>query len=324
MRTGGSAPWAYFDIFGTGDQHAAANAQIQGLTSGAQALSNYVNAGNNALTTNYSSALAPFQQNYGQAQTGTQGLLNALGLGGAAGTNSALQALQNTPGYQFALNQGTQNVLRNNAATGNLASGKTATDLSNYAQGTAQQTYNNYVNQLQPFLNASNSAASGIGNLYSGLGNALNQNYNTLGNAAYGTNVGIGNANASADLAGLTASGNILGFGAGLLGLGTNTVGGGALSGLASQLPSLGAGLLAFSDARVKDDIEPVGELYDGQPIYRYRYKGDKQLRLGLMAQDVEKRDPDSVVEFGGIKAVNYKRATDFAAKLAPFLKEAA
>ena len=68
--------------------------------------------------------------------------------------------------------------------------------------------------------------------------------------------------------------------------------------------------LMMFSDRRVKDDVEVIGEMLDGTPIYSYRYKGDVTPRIGLMAQDVEQRDPDAVVEIGGIKAVNYDRAT--------------
>jgi hypothetical protein len=89
--------------------------------------------------------------------------------------------------------------------------------------------------------------------------------------------------------------------GAGLLGQ-TGAFGStGWLSGLGS----------IFSDERVKDDIAPVGELYDGQPIYSYKYKGDDTPRIGLMAQNVEKVQPDAVTEIGGIKAVNYGKATE-------------
>jgi hypothetical protein len=115
------------------------------------------------------------------------------------------------PGYQFALNQGSQNVLRNQAATGQLNSGATNIDLQNLGQGLASQNYNNYVSQLQPFLGAAGNAASGIGGLYSGLGNQMNQSFGNQGNAAAGAQMGIGNANANADLAGLTASGNAIG-----------------------------------------------------------------------------------------------------------------
>lgn len=61
-----------------------------------------------------------------------------------------------------------------------------------------------------------------------------------------------------------------------------------------------------FSDRRIKDDIAPVGALFDGTPVYRFRYKGDPIVRVGLMAQDVEKTNPDAVFDVAGIKAVDY------------------
>jgi hypothetical protein len=64
------------------------------------------------------------------------------------------------------------------------------------------------------------------------------------------------------------------------------------------------------SDERIKDDIEPIGMLYDETPVYSFKYKGDETPRIGLMAQDVERRVPEAVREFGGVKMVDYGRAT--------------
>lgn len=74
--------------------------------------------------------------------------------------------------------------------------------------------------------------------------------------------------------------------------------------------PALSLASLA-SDARVKEDINHVGQTHDGQKIYSYRYKGDPRTQMGLMAQDVERGDhPEAVSEgIGGMKMVNYDRA---------------
>lgn len=74
-------------------------------------------------------------------------------------------------------------------------------------------------------------------------------------------------------------------------------------------------GSAVASDERVKQNIERVGETDDGQPIYRYQYKGDDTWHVGLMAQEVEKDHPEAVSEIGGVKHVNYKKATDDAVK---------
>lgn len=70
------------------------------------------------------------------------------------------------------------------------------------------------------------------------------------------------------------------------------------------------------SDERLKEDIEPVGQLFDGQPIYRYRYKGDPTPRIGLIAQDVEQVHPEAVGQIAGLRSVDYGRATEDAAGL--------
>jgi hypothetical protein len=63
---------------------------------------------------------------------------------------------------------------------------------------------------------------------------------------------------------------------------------------------------MMFSDRRLKTDIKRVGTTNGGLPVYTYKYKGDNATHMGVMAQDVEKVNPEAVKEFGGYKAVNY------------------
>lgn len=80
-------------------------------------------------------------------------------------------------------------------------------------------------------------------------------------------------------------------------------------------LGALGS-IFSMSDERMKEDIQPIGELFDGQTIYRYRFKDEPKgtTRIGLMAQDVERKNPRAVREFDGVKGVDYRDATDEAA----------
>ena len=72
-----------------------------------------------------------------------------------------------------------------------------------------------------------------------------------------------------------------------------------------------GAGLL-LSDRDAKEAIHKIGSTNDGQPLYRYRYKGSDQWHIGPMAQEVEKRHPEAVHQgVGGFKYVDLKAATD-------------
>lgn len=62
----------------------------------------------------------------------------------------------------------------------------------------------------------------------------------------------------------------------------------------------------ALSDRRAKENITQVGMLDNGLPVYTFKYKGGETVHMGVMAQDVEKVNPDAVTEIGGIKHVNY------------------
>ena len=63
---------------------------------------------------------------------------------------------------------------------------------------------------------------------------------------------------------------------------------------------------IAFSDRRLKRDIEQIGELPSGLPWYRFRYVWGDDMREGVMADEAERVFPDAVVTIGGYKAVNY------------------
>ena len=325
-----------FDIFSDQPAKDAANAQIAGINAGKTAATGDINQAIGSLNTNYTNALQPVLTNYNQAQGGVTQLQNLLGLNGQQGTDAAMKTLQNTPGYQFQLQQGNNSINAAAAANGTLASGKQLIDLSNYNQGLAGTTYQNAVNNLQPFLSSSNTNAGGIAGTYTGLGNATAGQYNKLANLDYTAATDIGSANANADLARYNASGNLWnaigGIGGSIFGalggsspisgaIGPTSVGGAPLSG-GTGLGSI-MSMFGMSDRRLKEDISPIGELYDGQPVYRYKYLNDPIWRMGLMAQDVEQHSPQAVRDVGGFKAVNYKDATDMAASLSRFLEAA-
>ena len=293
----------------------AAAAQQQAIQTGLKQAGTQYGAANSALTTDYTKGLQPFLQNFGTATQGTGALGNVLGLNGPAGSQSALANLQTSPGYQFALGQGNNAINAAAAANGTLGSGNQATALAKFGSGLADQTYNNYVGQLQPYLGAASSAASGIGTMYGGLGNATSANDTGLGQLQYQGQVGIGNAQASADLADQSLGMGLLG---GALNLGMSAIPG--LGQIGTALGS-GFGMSQWSDERLKDDIEPIGEMYDGQKLYRYKYIDDPvKTHIGVLAQEAAEAVPDAVGEFGGFLAVDYGRATNAAAELARFM----
>ena len=87
-----------------------------------------------------------------------------------------------------------------------------------------------------------------------------------------------------------------------------NAASGGFMSGL---MGLGGAGIMKYSDERLKTNIEKVGSLENGLNLYSYNYKDGYDLpegkQIGVMAQEVEAIMPEAVVEMdNGFKAVNY------------------
>lgn len=85
----------------------------------------------------------------------------------------------------------------------------------------------------------------------------------------------------------------------------------------ASALGGLGAiasiASMAKSDRRLKTDIRQIGKSNDGQNLYLYRFLGEPQWHVGLMAQEVEMLRPSAVVEIDGVKHVDYAKALEAA-----------
>lgn len=76
----------------------------------------------------------------------------------------------------------------------------------------------------------------------------------------------------------------------------------------------LGGGLALaglFSDREMKENIEKIGETNDGQPIYRFNYKGQPQTTIGLMHDEVEEAHPEATGRVAGLGMVDYRKATD-------------
>lgn len=134
-------------------------------------------------------------------------------------TAPTLEQAEATPGYQFALDQGTQAINEHAAATGNLNSGNTGVALQQYGQGLAsttyQQAYQNAMNSWTTNLNASGQgvntglsstgqlgqfgqgAANNLTNLYLTGGAQQAQQLNNQGAAVAAGDIGQANAYAN-------------------------------------------------------------------------------------------------------------------------------
>lgn len=197
-----------FDLFDNDNAQAAADAQKSAIAQGQAQATKDLSTGLNQATGSYTAGLLPSQTNYANSQAGVTALNNALGLNGAAGSAAATQAFESSPGYQAILDLGSDNVLRHQAATGQLASGATDVDLQNLGQTTADQYYQQYVQNLQPYMTEAQNSANTIGSLYSGLAGTQSGTAGQQASLDYGAATSAGNAQANADLANNAAAAN--------------------------------------------------------------------------------------------------------------------
>lgn len=187
---------------------------------------------------------------------------------------SPTDLVQQDPGYQFRLDQGTKALERSAAASGGLFSGKTGKALTEYSQGVASQEYGNAYNRLASLAGIGQSATSQQVNANQNQGTQLADLTTQVGNARASGYVGAANAGAQ----------------------GTQ------------NLMQLGTMMAVASDRRVKEDIAEIGKTAGGFPVYTYRYKGQPAFHMGVMAQDIENDIPGAVIEIDGIKHVDYSK----------------
>jgi hypothetical protein len=72
-----------------------------------------------------------------------------------------------------------------------------------------------------------------------------------------------------------------------------------------------GAGALALSDIRMKENIIRIGTRSDGLNVYSFDYKGGAKGQVGFMAQEVEGVYPEAVKTISGVKHVDYGKVEE-------------
>lgn len=83
---------------------------------------------------------------------------------------------------------------------------------------------------------------------------------------------------------------------------------------LANNLFGLGGSLGAaaiLSDRRFKRDIKKIGTLRSGLNVYKFKYIGDDNEMVGVMADEVKLINPDAVVTIKGIEHVDYRKVLE-------------
>lgn len=126
-----------------------------------------------------------------------------------------MQQFQQSPGYQFSLQQGQQAIQNSSAAQGGLVSGAQQAALNNYSQNMANNEYQNAFNNYQTQTTNSYNRLAGIAQL--GQGAAANTGSAAIQTGANLSNVAVGAGNAQA--AGYVGGANAIG---GAISNGTN------------------------------------------------------------------------------------------------------
>lgn len=199
------------------------------------------------------SDLQPYMQGGNQAFSQLQALMG-MGPGGSAGQ---LSALRNTPGYQFALEQGQEGLDRSSSARGMMLSGGQLKDSMQYNQGMADNLFNNTFNQYSSMSQLGEDAAAKTGNAGTAAANAAGNNAIAAGQAQAGAIGGVANS-------------------------------------IGSTLGTLN-GMGALSDRRAKENIVRIGRLDSGLPVYSYNLKGSDLPTIGVMADEVRTVAPHAV-----------------------------
>jgi hypothetical protein len=227
-------------------------------------------------------------------------LLNQAQLSGLSAGNTLFQ--QGLAGAQFgnaAQQQGYANQQQQQAANNALQQQMFGNQLTNANLGNAaqQQQFNQALTQYNMPLNTLSALRTGAQVQNPTFVNAPQQattaGADILGATQAGYNAQMGNFNAQQ-----AAQSNL---NSGLMGLG------GTLGAAALMAPA--------SDIRMKENIEHIGWLPNGLPVYTYEYKPEFRddpfaghgKHIGVMAQEVEQVMPEAVItREDGYKMVNY------------------
>lgn len=256
-------------------------------------------------------------------QQTAMGDINRLGTQGTPGMNAAgnfdqklLTTGMNNPWLQNQYNVGAGNI--ENSLTSQFGTAGRNAEASQPLEGEALGNFasnlygSQYQNTIQDALQAGNQAQSLYGTRMQGLGQALG-----IGNQIQGQSQNLINAdqtkyNYYQNLPQQMLSQyqqNIGGFTPGMqqqnpyfTNPGANALGEG-LGGLAlyngikgAMHSGAGAAAAGGSDRRLKEDIKRIGSTENGLPVYTFRYKGQPQVMMGVMSDDVRKVQPEAVI----------------------------
>lgn len=135
------------------------------LTAGKKEALGYLNSGTSKANDYYNMAANLYNPMLSQDQGAWNTYRGSLGLGTPEDRAAAVGAFQHSPGYQAALDEAQQGVLRHFADTGGVANGNVLRQLQTVAQNAQNQDYGNWQSQLAANFNP-HQDLSALTNIY--------------------------------------------------------------------------------------------------------------------------------------------------------------
>jgi endosialidase-like protein len=249
--------------------------------------------------------------------TGQSALAKENALAGNFNYTPTMAQTEQTPGYQFNLNQGLKATQNAAAARGLGTSGAALKGAASYATGLADSTYQNQFNNAlqsyqtnlggyQNLANLGENAAAGVGNAAQATGASIGSNLIGSGNAQAASYMNAANAVSGGAQSGVNGmlTNNLINT----MANNNNAANSGEYGGQQIlQTPGTWDTSQLSSDEQLKENIIPRGT-ENGWPIYEFNYIGQPQKYIGVMAQEVAKTMPEAVKEIDGYLAVDYNK----------------
>lgn len=204
-------------------------------------------------------------------QRASRQLDNLMGLNGPNGSQEAADGyrnFQNSTGYQNIFDEAMRGVTGSSAARGLLNSGSAAKALQDRGTNIAQQSFGNYLGQLNGQVNSGIQA----GGLLSSSG-GVSASRRTSDDRSRSNSV----SSSSGSSQGMSVDRST-----------------GGTKGIFGDIASA-AGRIYGSDIRLKKNIKKVGQLSNGLNLYDFEYKEHPGIHKGVMAHEVAEIQPEAL-----------------------------
>jgi hypothetical protein len=198
----------FSDLFSNDNAEEAARLKAAGLQAGRTEAYGQLDKGFTNATGYYDKALLPFSDLYTKGSKGYDTYLDATGVNGPEGIARAGSLYKQLPGYSAGQTTGLDLLERRAAARGDLGGGNTSADTIRFASDYDSQKYKDFLASLSGQSGVAQAGAAGQGAILGQEGSLAADIGSKKANYGWGTETGIGNANAEAEMAKQQASAN--------------------------------------------------------------------------------------------------------------------